>query len=68
MPPMPHVDDSTITAIYAFLNAPAGGGGQRGGPNNNATPTTPEGPVVASGGAPQPPGAQHRGVVPVESE
>jgi len=59
MPPLPHVDDSTITAIYAFLNNQ--GGGQRAGGNNNVAPTTPEGPVVATGGAPQPAGSQPQG-------
>jgi quinoprotein glucose dehydrogenase len=54
MPAQPHIDDATITAIYAFLAPPARGG--RGG--RNAGPEVmPEGPVVASGGAPVKPGA-----------
>jgi quinoprotein glucose dehydrogenase len=49
MPAQLHIDDATITSIYAFLN-PGGRGGRPGaGPASNAMP---EGPVVASGGAP----------------
>lgn len=47
MPPMPHIDDASITSLYYFLmregrGRPGGGGGR----NNNA----PAGPVVDSGG------------------
>jgi quinoprotein glucose dehydrogenase len=49
MPAQPHIDEATITAIYAYLAGPANGGR----PNRPATPDVmPEGPVVASGGAP----------------
>ncbi len=49
MPAQPHIDDATLTSIYAFLN-PGGRGGRPGAfPASNAMP---EGPVVASGGAP----------------
>ncbi len=49
MPAQPHIDDATISSIYTFL-----AGGNRGGrgaatASNN---TMPDGPVVASGGAP----------------
>ena len=50
MPAQPHIDDATITSIYAFLN-PGGRGGRPGG-MATGTPTMPDGPVVASGGAP----------------
>ena len=51
MPAQPHIDDATITSIYAFLN-PGGRGGRPGGFGAPATTTMPDGPVVASGGAP----------------
>ncbi|RVU02820.1 quinoprotein glucose dehydrogenase [Mucilaginibacter limnophilus] len=48
MPALPHVDDATIAAIYAFL-APSSG---RNNQPASTSATLPEGPVVASGGAP----------------
>ncbi|RZA01798.1 MAG: quinoprotein glucose dehydrogenase [Sphingobacteriaceae bacterium] len=53
MPAQPHIDEAAITAIYTFLNP--GGPGGRGGRGPLAAATTnamPDGPVVASGGAP----------------
>lgn len=58
MPAFPHLDDTEVANIYAYL-APVTRGG-RGG--QNAGPAVmPEGPVVASGGAPQKPGAVQSG-------
>ncbi|RYY33099.1 MAG: quinoprotein glucose dehydrogenase, partial [Sphingobacteriaceae bacterium] len=48
MPAQPHIDDATIAAIYAFL-APAPAGRNK---QNNVPDVIPDGPVVASGGAP----------------
>jgi len=55
MPGLVHVDDQSITAIYKYLGGtPASRFGNFGG-NRNQTQKMPEGPVVASGGAPIPP-------------
>ncbi len=49
MPPLPHVADSAISDLLAFL----GGGASPFGPMDSGTEEPlPEGPVVASGGAP----------------
>src|SRR5258706_1637240 len=48
MAPLPHLEDSQIVDLYAYL-APRQGG--RGGQNANDT-VKPSGPVVASGGVP----------------
>ena len=52
MPAQPHIDEATIASIYTFLNP--GGPGGRGGRGGVAIATNamPDGPVVASGGAP----------------
>lgn len=49
MPAQPHIDEATISAIYAFL-APAAPGNRVN--RSNAPETIPDGPVVESGGAP----------------
>ena len=58
MPSFPHLEDSTVNAIYAYLS-PAARGGARGGRGGGAAAAEPviDGPVVASGGAPAKPGA-----------
>jgi len=48
MPAQPHIDEATITSIFNFLN-PGARGGRGPAPTSNAMP---DGPVVASGGAP----------------
>ncbi|MEO6550481.1 MAG: PQQ-binding-like beta-propeller repeat protein [Ferruginibacter sp.] len=48
MPPMPHLGESTITDLYAFL-AQRRGGGFPGGPKKDYSKVAP-GPVVDSGG------------------
>jgi quinoprotein glucose dehydrogenase len=58
MRPILDVGSSDMTAILAYLSAtnPFGrGGGGRGRGGRGAGPPLPPGPVVASGGAPQPP-------------
>ncbi len=58
MPSFPHLEDSTVNAIYAYLVPPAGGRGGRGGRGGaGAAEPVIDGPVVASGGAPMPAGA-----------
>ncbi|WP_299501294.1 PQQ-binding-like beta-propeller repeat protein [Mucilaginibacter sp.] len=59
MPSFPHLEDSVVANIYAYL-APAVRGG-RGRGADNATPPVIDGPVVASGGAPLKPGAAPAG-------
>jgi quinoprotein glucose dehydrogenase len=50
MPGNPHIDEQSITAIYRYLG---GNPSQRFfGPRRNQTNKMPDGPVVASGGAP----------------
>ncbi|MDB5110306.1 MAG: Quinoprotein glucose dehydrogenase, partial [Mucilaginibacter sp.] len=50
MPAQPHIDDASIAAIYTFLASSARGG--RGSSSNAGPEIMPDGPVVASGGAP----------------
>jgi quinoprotein glucose dehydrogenase len=59
MPSFPHLEDSTVNAIYAYLVPPAGGRGGRGARGGAAGAAEPviDGPVVASGGAPAKAGA-----------
>lgn len=47
MPAQPHIDEATVAAIYAFLAPSSSNYGARPAPA-----TMPDGPVVASGGAP----------------
>lgn len=55
MPPIGHIEDNQISDIFAFL-----GGGARPPFNAPGAPVKlPEGPVVASGGAPRPPRDQN---------
>ncbi len=50
MPSMPHLDDSLVTSIYAYLAPATRGRGGRGGATADLPPI--DGPVVASGGVP----------------
>ena len=61
MPPLGHIEDDQIGDILAFLG---GGGGYRR--PNDAPLTMPEGPVVASGGAPRPAAPPRPAVEPMQ--
>jgi quinoprotein glucose dehydrogenase len=53
MPPLPHISEESINDLFALLGGGQGGrGGGRGGFGGGASGPPPEGPVVASGGAP----------------
>ncbi len=54
MPAMPHLDETALKDLYAFLTASARGG-NAGLPVDSDSARLPEGPVVASGGIPVPP-------------
>ena len=56
MRPVSNITEAELTAVIAFLGSTSASGG-RGGRGRGAGPpeTFPPGPVVASGGAPQPP-------------
>ncbi len=57
MPSFLHLGDQNVTELYKYLSALPSAGRQpnnRGGAQQNTVPAVPEGPVVASGGAPLP--------------
>ena len=64
MPPLPHITEESVNDLVAFFSAGAGGGrgrGAGGGFAGGAGGPPPEGPVVASGGAPVEAGAGRGG-------
>ena len=64
MPAFLHLGDQTVTEIYKYLSAPQSGARQAGGRGPgaaNSAPVMPDGPVVASGGAPLPASAAQPG-------
>jgi quinoprotein glucose dehydrogenase len=66
MPSLPHLDESSIAELYAYLagsrGAGAGNNGRGGGLQSANTGNLPEGPVVASGGVPLPPAVPRKQV------
>ena len=63
MPSFLHIGDQSVIDLYKYLSNTQGrqGGGRQGGNQQSGMNTTPEGPVVASGGAPLPQTSQGAG-------